>query len=375
MSGDASGTVPSEVARGDAPPTPVAPGPRARRRFGIVRWSCRIARSLRLRFGRDRTTYVSQRRDEYRGYWEAAAHELGAEFTILTRHAWQVRRNGHATRISNHVVQTDDLVTLRLAGDKGYCYRVASSVGLPIPVHWVGRPDALDELRRFRERVGGLLVVKPARATSSGLGITTHVRTAWQLERAAALASLFCDEVLVEQMVFGESYRLLFLDGELLHAVRRRGVRIVGDGETTVHGLIRHGLGARAARDPEILHGLAHQELTLSTVLAAGREVLVRSRPVSGRSPRREVRTIYDEAITPLLSADLLAEVRQVVSALGTRFAGVDLITCDPSRALGDVGGVFLEVNTTPGIHHHYLDPSVQATNSVAVRVLDAILR
>jgi D-alanine-D-alanine ligase-like ATP-grasp enzyme len=33
---------------------------------------------------------------------------------------------------------------------------------------------------------------------------------------------------------------------------------------------------------------------------------------------------------------------------------GVDVITTDPGRPLADVGGVVLEVNTTPGLSYHY---------------------
>ena len=46
---------------------------------------------------------------------------------------------------------------------------------------------------------------------------------------------------------------------------------------------------------------------------------------------------------------------RRVVRAVGSSFAGVDVVTVDPTRPLRDSGGVFLEINTTPGIHHHYL--------------------
>jgi glutathione synthase/RimK-type ligase-like ATP-grasp enzyme len=59
------------------------------------------------------------------------------------------------------------------------------------------------------------------------------------------------------------------------------------------------------------------------------------------------------------------------VERIGSRFAGVDLLTNDPSVPLTESGGVFLELNTTPSIHHHAIGTR---SESVAVRVLQYLL-
>jgi hypothetical protein len=50
-------------------------------------------------------------------------------------------------------------------------------------------------------------------------------------------------------------------------------------------------------------------------------------------------------------------------------------MTNDPARNLESSGGVFLEINTTPGIHHHYLTDRDQRERPVADAVLEALLR
>jgi phosphosulfolactate synthase len=52
----------------------------------------------------------------------------------------------------------------------------------------------------------------------------------------------------------------------------------------------------------------------------------------------------------------------------------VDVVTVDPSRPSGRAGGAFIEVNTTPGIHHHYHTDEERRTHPVAVRVLRRLL-
>jgi len=171
----------------------------------------------------------------------------------------------------------------------------------------------------------------------------------------------------VETMHFGESCRLLLLDGELLHAVRRRGLRVRGDGQRAVRELLPAGLTA----DRTVRHTLEQQDRSLDHVPGDGEELLVRSLPLE-LNESREPRTVYDESITEVVHPELVEAARSIAAAFGTRFAGVDFVTCDPRLPLTGAA-VFLELNTTPGIHHHDIEPSRRPL-PVAVRVLSSLL-
>jgi D-alanine-D-alanine ligase-like ATP-grasp enzyme len=148
--------------------------------------------------------------------------------------------------------------------------------------------------------------------------------TTWpEFLRAAALASLYGEDILLERMMPGESCRLLFLDGRLIHAVRRRAME----------------------------------------------------RLAGGVFPVAELRTVYDETVTHLCGEPLVAECARIVAALGSEFAGIDLICNDLGRSLAESGGTFLEINTTPGIHHHYIGSESHSANPVAKQVLAYLLR
>ncbi|HEX8692847.1 MAG TPA: hypothetical protein VF746_10530 [Longimicrobium sp.] len=348
-------------------------GERLSPRLRAKRIAARLAREGRGLLGPARTVYVDRRVDEYRGYWEAAARLIGADFGELAPGLWEARLDGRRTRIANYVVEADDPVTLRVAGDKALCLGLAEGAGVPVPEHRVFRLASVREARAHVERAGGLWVVKPARGSSSGLGVTTGVRTARQVEDAAVLASLFCPDILLERMVPGESCRLLYLDGELVHAVRRRGARVTGDGASTIRTLAGRAGLARVLADPASDAALTAQGLSADAVPAAGREVVVRGIPAVAGSAR-ELRTVYDETITSLVHPALARSLADVVRRLGSRFAGVDVVTLDPGRSLEESGGALIEINTTPGIHHHYHTDDERRTHPVAVRVLRRLL-
>jgi cyanophycin synthetase len=333
----------------------------------------RVRRKLSRLLGLERTVYVDQRLDEYRGYWSAAAKLLGARFESLTDTIWQIELDGRVARVSGHMVSLDDPVTLRLAGDKPYGHVIARGLRLPTPDHMVFATVASRELQAVVAADRGPWVIKPAASSSSALGVTTVITNTQQVPSAVALASLYSDRVMLERMIPGETCRLLFLDGELISAVRRRGARVMADGKGTVRDIVvATGLG-RILRDPMCLPTLASQGLDLGSVPASGRSVLLRG---TGKVEQRntELRTIYDECITGLVHPDTASCLSKLVSRLGSRFAGVDIITVDPAIPLAENNGAFLEVNTTPGIHHHYQSSEDYQDHAVAVAVVQAML-
>lgn len=334
------------------------------------RWRARIGRGLAARLGGNGTVYVHERADEYRRYWEDGARRVGAELVPLTPAIWEVRRGDRRVRIANHATPCDDPATRQLAGDKPWCHDLARRVGIPVPDYIVVGGSDLEPARAFFDVRKGPLVVKPARDTSSGLGVTTMVDRWSRLVRAVALASLYGREVMIERMVAGETCRLLFLDGRMIHAVRRRGLRVEGDGRRSLAELAS---GAVSLGDANARFTLAASGRAWTDVPAAGESVLIRGLPPSTRRTR-ELRTVYDETVTASCSPDLVSELLPLLGALGTEFAGIDIITNDLGKPLRASGGTFLEINTTPGIHHHYITPDDFAVNPVANQVLAYLL-
>ena len=342
-------------------------------RLRAKRFWIRLQRTGERALGLNRTVYVDQRLGEYEGYWREAAHLLGAEFELLSENIWEVRLGDSRTRISNYVVAADDPVTLRMAGDKTLCHRLASEAGAEVPEHLLFDLANVEAARTRVAEDAGPWVIKPAVGSSSALGVTVGITRASQVEAAAALASLCSAKLMLERMVPGESCRLLYLDGELISAVRRRGIRVTGDGVATVRELMARSGCEALATDPVCGMHLRAQTLELSSIPARGRTVVLNGSPANAGN-QRELRTIYDEPISGLVHPKTAETMSRVVRALGSRLAGVDIITTDVSVPLAVTGGAFLELNTTPGIHHHYQTEADRRSHPVAVAVLESLL-
>lgn len=324
--------------------------------------------------------YVHQRIDEYRSMWKAAADAMEADFKILANDIWEIEKNKKKTRINNDLMEFDNPVTLQMAGRKPLLYRLLEEGGLNVPPYQEFFWNQLDIPNSFLERFPKGCVVKPANGTSSGQGVSTHLQTPKEVHKASVLASLYCKDLLIEPMIPGECYRLLVLNGEVVHATCRRGLRMVGDGKSTVSELIQSENRRRkenpmldVAIDRDLIFTLSYQDLSMQAVLPDGKMFLVKS----VNDPQRnfiEVRTVYNETVTDIVCDSLKEDAIQAAKILGSTFAGVDFITVDASVPLAISGGSINEVNTTPGMHHHY-DKDAEAYPKVAVKVLKYLLK
>jgi cyanophycin synthetase len=100
--------------------------------------------------------------------------------------------------------------------------------------------------------------------------------------------------------------------------------------------------------DPDLRMALRRCGLRLSSVPPAGARVRVKQ---VVNDNRREENVPAMDAICPALAET----ARRASAALGLRFAGVDIITTDPSLPLHESGGVVLELNAGPGLYYHYM--------------------
>jgi cyanophycin synthetase len=331
----------------------------------LLRLKRRFLARLESLWGTKKQTYVTERVSFYKSMWRNAAKRMGADFKELGDEFWEVSNGRRKVRLNNYKVPLDDPVTLSLAGKKELCFKILGQTNVPIPEHTVFQLTELDKGRSFLKDRKGPVVIKPASDTSAGRGVTTWVETDREFISAVALASLYDNRILIEQMIAGELYRLLFLDKEMIHAARRTGVRVTGDGVTELSELARRALekqqsttlntvGNLLENDKDWQFTLNAQGLTGNQVPADGREILVKSitEPAAGRE--MEIIPQYTENFTGRICPSIVESAMQAVDQLGICFAGVDLIAVDPTVPLQESGGAIIEINTTPGLHHHY---------------------
>ena len=323
--------------------------------------------------------YFQHRVSEYREIWRAVAQEIGAKFTILAEDLWELELNGNKTRILNHQLEFDNPVTLGMAGRKPLVHSLLKQHGIPVPQHIVFRLEELSVAFDFLKQYPQGCVIKPANGYG-GQGVTTHILTNREVRKAAILASLYSQYLLMEPLIPGEAYRILVIGGKMVQAVCRRGPRLRGDGISKVSDLIKaENMRLRNQNrkvldvDRDCLFTLGYQSLTLDSVPARDQVFLVKSI----NDPKRkqvEVRTVYNETVTDSICDSVRRQAELAAAIINSDFIGVDIITTDPSIPLEKTEGVVNEVNTTPALHHHY-DANIDKYPQAAVQAISVLLK
>lgn len=349
-------------------------------RADVVR-STGVRHAWRRRW-RDRAyerTAPERRRLLAQSMWQEAAAAIGATMTALSPTVAQIRRGGASTVVMGETTRLNDVVSVELAGEKPLVHQLLADTNLPVPEHiLVAGPRERVAAEEFLLAAHGPCVVKPCRG-SGGDGVTGEVRAPAQLRRALRCAWRYDSRALVEHQGRGDVYRALVLEGKILAAVRRRSPHVEGDGRRTVEQLLldaydeRLAAGAaepvkRLVADLDCVFTLGAAGLGLRSVPAPGLSVAVGT--VSNYNRAADNETVEPEELGPVQ-----AEVTAAAAAVGLRLAGVDIVASSLARPLAETGGIILEVNGRPALHHHRLVNRPADAPMVAASILEVLLR
>ena len=340
----------------------------------LMRVGIKIRRRLpSLKRNIKKQVYLLDRIEQYKKMWQKIATIVNADFSTLDWDIWQLKRGNKTIRLRLHQFPLDNDVTLRLCGRKPLVHKLLTEENIPVPDFTLFRLSDIQPALDFQKKHPHGCVVKPCDGYA-GLGITTHITDAGTLQKAAATASMYLDDFMVEDQIAGENYRILIYKGKMLHAVRRTGQSVVGDGSSTIAELLSiDPTASLSSLDQDLSFTLTAQALSLNTVPATGATILVRSvgRNFNGGA---ELRTIYDQEVTDLVHDSIQKDAERCAKIVQAELAGVDVITTDISKDLRETGGIINEVNTTPGPHHHY-DENTEEFPRVALTIIKDLLQ
>ncbi len=318
------------------------------------------------------------RRDFYYRVWKDAAEKLNAQYTRMPNGFVEIGLNGTVTRMYENIVKIDDPLVVKLVRVKPFVHKQLQPAGIAVPQYCEFMLENIEDANAFLQRLGKPCVVKPASGEAAGHGVTTNVRTERELLWAAINASLYSLDLVIEEQIEGISYRMLFLDGKMLDATRRRPPVVLGDGKHSILDLIEKenarrsqlSEGATLTRiqiDADCRTTLERKGLSLRTIPAEGEEVEVKT-AVNDNAAEDNISCVSE------IGKPLVEELARATTVLGIRLAGIDLITPDPSKSLKEAGGAIIEVNSSPGLHHHYNVRNLDKENPVAIPVLKSLL-
>ena len=259
---------------------------------------------------------------------EARRRGIGIEVIDPVAPVFVLRHGRRRIRCYNALTDCVGAVTFCMTQNKRLANVFLRANGFPVPDQeaFADLPAAGRFLRRHRS-----IVVKPC-TQWGGRGVSVAVRTYEELEKAIRFARRYEEEVVLEQCVRGVDYRLIFVNGRFVAAIRRRPAQVTGNGQDTIRSLVRARNRREQARDPshripvdaETGRNLEALGLTWDTVPAAGRTVRVRL--TSNYHTGGEV-----DVVTRSLNPALVAVARRAVKKLGVPVIGIDFLVDEAS--------------------------------------------
>ncbi|WP_216829901.1 acylphosphatase [Alkalihalobacterium elongatum] len=207
-----------------------------------------------------------------------------------------------------------------------------------------------EEIINFAATIGYPLVVKPTDG-SFGRGVVTNIENAEALEHALVYvrSELNFPDVIIEEHISGDDYRLYVVDDQVVGAIRRIPANVVGDGTQTIQQLIDRKNEERMKNprlfsclieiDQEVREMLEKSEKSLNSVPADGETVYLREK--SNISLGGDSADALDE-LTPEIKNTVVNAVKAVP---GLTHGGIDIII-DESQPENNQA-VILELNPT----------------------------
>lgn len=331
----------------------------------------------RFYYPKNLTIITANRAELYQKIWGDAVDELGATSTDLGYGFIKVSVANKTTIIKDSTTYLDAPVILKMVCNKPLCHKLLMEEKISVPNHLVfNLSDDFSKIENFLIHAPASIVIKPAIGTGGGIGVTTNITNKHQLIKAIAFSSLGHSTLIAEQMITGDCYRFLYLDGELIDAVVRRPPAILGDGKHSIEELIKLETQRRINSSNLVAVADVRQDLDFTMTLKL-QNLTLRSIPKEGE--RIILKTVINdgsandsESVLSLVCEQLKNEGAKAAAALGVRLAGVDILTDDLSKPLAESKGVVLEVNTTPGLHLHYLTKN--PCTPPATKILKVIL-
>lgn len=258
------------------------------------------------------------------------------------------------------ITQNTSYLAVENTDDKYMTYKMMEEMGVPVPKR-ITTTNINDALTFYHE-IQKPLVIKPSKGYR-GKRVNVNLDSEEKIIKAFFWAKTYNDEVIVQEFIKGNTYRILVIDGKFAAAVQLIAPFVVGDGQKTIKELIDE-LNAQPERewgdkgklskieiDEDTLKILDIKGYQLSSVLEKDKKLYLKN---SGNM--RLGATSVD--VTEKVNKHTIFVCERISKNLNLDVTGIDIITDDISVSLHENGGRIIEVNAAPDFRMH-INPTI----------------
>jgi len=288
---------------------------------------------------------------------------------------FQLGYGKHSKKIQATVGNDTSEIAVSIAQDKLLTKELLSLHCLPVARGFkIG--SRLEAITHAKE-VGYPLVLKP-RFGNQGKGVIVNIKNEIQLLKAYDLLITDYKDLIIEEHINGNDYRVCMVYGEIVAVSERIPPYIIGDGISSIEELIRQ-------TNKDIRRGEGHEkELTKIKIDDALIEYLRRKRfTLKSLLPKDKKLFLKDNAnlstggfaidCTESICEETIEYCKRAANAIGLDICGIDLLCKDISKPL-DPEGAITEINAAPGIRMHQ-NPFFGTKRNVAGHIVDKLFK
>lgn len=280
------------------------------------------------------------------------AFESGIPFCHLGGGIFLVGTGSKGRMISGSMSEGDSMISTAAAQDKALTNDILRRSGLPVPRQKIA--DHLEAADKLSRDLNWPLVAKPINR-DRGEGVIINIRNPSELAEAACklLTVHKVKRFILEEMQPGTCHRLVIVNRQLVYALIRLPVAVIGDGRSQIRELIKQAHQAELAQPPWLRSGNQYlcDSLTEAMLRSAGQTFSTVPKPGEIVNLRAIESTQWggrDEDITDSVHPDNIALAIAAADALRLTVAGVDIMSSDLTVPWHENKATINEVNSAP---------------------------
>jgi cyanophycin synthetase len=306
------------------------------------------------------------------------ARQRGIQVTRLNKDNYILLGNGiFQRRIMAAVTSNTSQIGVDIVQNKQLTKILLSKFGIPVPrgriVQYDEKIDDIWNIINYMKKNGTTeFVIKPS-DSHQGKGITMNPVSRTEIERAITFAKKFSEDVMMEEFIKGNDYRVLVIRGKIVAVAKRSPPFVLGDGQSNLFQLLQRlnqdplrkknhdGMLTIVQEDIYVLQKQGFQ--SLKDIPSLHQKVLLRQESnlsTGGTSTDESIHNIHPHN---------KRYIELAVRIVGLDVAGVDIISNDLSIPL-KIQGAITEINASPGLRMHLLrDPTMK--ENIGTSIID----